>query len=511
MTHTIRAGNVLRLLSAGALLALAPAVLGATNYTIATFADDAVVNGNCTLREALRAANFNLVIDACPAGGPADAIVLPSGTYPFSGEEQLAFPGTVSITSATLNPFNVTIDLQGAGRFLYINGGGPYTLGGLGILNGLAGFGGDDGGAIRAGGVGLTLFNFRFVSNLAPYAGGAVSFNSGADSNHYLTLHNGTFLTNQATDAAPSSTTNGGALSLSMQGGNHADLRDVSFNGNSATGGFVQGGALTVFAFGAGSSFDCVRCSFGSNSLVANASGANGYAAVSVQAGSGSAVSFRDSRFIGNSATAGAGAQAFSALVASATDNAMIEFERLFVDANLGPGGGFDYDMRLGVASGAIVWLLNSELTFGAANGLQAYLASAGNLRLGHLTIADYPGNGASIDGSNLGGAALQNSIVAFNDGTDLIDFGGALAQTGNFIGGNPLFLDEPNGNYRLSVASPAIDNGTNGTLTQRLADLDHGSRKVGLTTDIGCYEFNSLFADGFDVGDTGSWSSSAP
>ena len=39
-----------------ALLALAPAVLGATSYTIATFADDAVGNGNCTLREAIRRA-----------------------------------------------------------------------------------------------------------------------------------------------------------------------------------------------------------------------------------------------------------------------------------------------------------------------------------------------------------------------------------------------------------------------------------------------------------------------
>ncbi|MEO7793402.1 MAG: CSLREA domain-containing protein, partial [Thermoanaerobaculia bacterium] len=353
MNPTTHARKIERLLVASALLAVVPAGLEATTYTIATFADDAVVNGNCTLREAIRAANTNSIVDACPAGGAADAIVLPSGTYPFSGQEQLSFPGTLSITSATLNPFNVTIDLQGAGRFLFINGGGPYTLGGLGIINGLAGFGGNDGGAISAGGIGMTLFNFRFVSNLAPYAGGAVSFNSGSDSNHYLTLHNGTFLTNQATDASPSSTTNGGALSLSMQGGNHADLRDVVFQGNSASGGFAQGGALTVFAFGAGSTFDCVRCAFQSNSLVANASGANGYAAVSIQAGLSSAVSLRDSRFIGNSATAGAGGQAFSALVASATDNATSEFERLFIDANLGPGGGFDYDMRLGVASGA--------------------------------------------------------------------------------------------------------------------------------------------------------------
>ncbi len=499
------------LLSAVALLASLPAVLGATTYAIATFSDDATVNGNCTLREALRAANTNSVVDACPAGGASDAIVLPSGTYAFAGQEALFSPGILSIQSATLNPFNVTIDLLSAGRFLEITGGGPYVIGGLTMTNGLAGPPANSGGAISASGVDLTLFNFRFVSNAAPYSGGAVDFNSSSGSNHNLTIHNGTFLTNQATNATPSSSTNGGALSLYMQGGNHADLRDVTFLGNSASGGFVQGGALAVFAFGAASSFDCVRCGFQSNSLVANASGANGYAAVSIQAGSSSAVSLRDSRFIGNSATAGAGGAAFAALVANATESATMELERLFVDANLGPGGGFDQDMRLVVESGASLSLLDSELTFGPANGLEVFVASAGNLRLGHLTIADYPGNGASIDGSHLGGAALQNSIIAFNGGTDLIDFGGALSQTGNFIGGNPLFFDEPNGNYRLSAGSPAIDTGTAGASTIRLADLDHGSRQVGAAPDKGCFEFGSLFADGFDVGDTGSWSSSVP
>ena len=78
------------------LMALAPAVAGATSYVITTFADDDLVNGNCTLREAIRAADGDTPVDACPAGDLSDDITLPAGTYPFSGEEQLFFAGLSS-------------------------------------------------------------------------------------------------------------------------------------------------------------------------------------------------------------------------------------------------------------------------------------------------------------------------------------------------------------------------------------------------------------------------------
>jgi hypothetical protein len=44
-----------------------------------------------------------------------------------------------------------------------------------------------------------------------------------------------------------------------------------------------------------------------------------------------------------------------------------------------------------------------------------------------------------------------------------------------------------------------------------RFAGLDHHTRIVGGTTDIGCYEFDGLFADNFEVGDGGSWSTVVP
>ncbi len=59
----------------------ATSAAGATAITPSVFTDDAVVNGNCTLREAIRAANTDRAQDACPAGSGVDTIQLQAGTY----------------------------------------------------------------------------------------------------------------------------------------------------------------------------------------------------------------------------------------------------------------------------------------------------------------------------------------------------------------------------------------------------------------------------------------------
>jgi CSLREA domain-containing protein len=40
--------------------------------------------GDCSLREAIQAANLNHAVDGCPAGGVYDVIHLPAGTYDLS-------------------------------------------------------------------------------------------------------------------------------------------------------------------------------------------------------------------------------------------------------------------------------------------------------------------------------------------------------------------------------------------------------------------------------------------
>jgi CSLREA domain-containing protein len=66
-----------------AFLAPSPAAYGA-NINPTVFTDDFTVNGNCTLREAIAAANLDTAVDACPAGSGGDNIQLGAGTYTLS-------------------------------------------------------------------------------------------------------------------------------------------------------------------------------------------------------------------------------------------------------------------------------------------------------------------------------------------------------------------------------------------------------------------------------------------
>ncbi len=91
--HRTKLGILLSLvLAGGLLLLLAVAVVpgramptAATVINVTTTADAVINNGNCSLREAIEAANNNVVVDACPAGSPAwlgtDLIKVPEGVY----------------------------------------------------------------------------------------------------------------------------------------------------------------------------------------------------------------------------------------------------------------------------------------------------------------------------------------------------------------------------------------------------------------------------------------------
>ena len=244
MRRPCRSAVPVRALFLAAIAALGPAAADATSYSIGTFADDTVVNGNCTLREAIRAANTNLPVDTCAAGGATDTITLPAGTYPFSGGEVLTGGGSLTIRSATLDPLSVSIDLGSSGRFLEFGGSGSYTLWGLEIKNGLAPVAHDTGGAIWALGVGLQILDCRFLSNHAADSGGALTFYS-AEPGAGLVIRNSTFLSNSATGAVVNPAT-GGTAWISLESGAHADLRDVLYSGNSVSsaGAGARGGAL---------------------------------------------------------------------------------------------------------------------------------------------------------------------------------------------------------------------------------------------------------------------------
>src|SRR5262245_41378436 len=74
---------IIAALSVAVALLAVPAAHAAT-ITPNALVDDNTANGNCTLREAVRAANMNAAVDACPAGSGADTIPLAVGRYALS-------------------------------------------------------------------------------------------------------------------------------------------------------------------------------------------------------------------------------------------------------------------------------------------------------------------------------------------------------------------------------------------------------------------------------------------
>ncbi len=55
-----------------------------TTIAVTTVGDELNTDGDCSLREAIQAANLNTAVDACAAGVGADTIVLAAGTYTIS-------------------------------------------------------------------------------------------------------------------------------------------------------------------------------------------------------------------------------------------------------------------------------------------------------------------------------------------------------------------------------------------------------------------------------------------
>jgi len=60
-----------------------------TSINVTTEADELNNDGDCSLREALQAANTDSAVDACPAGSGWDTINIPTGTFRLTEYGQL--------------------------------------------------------------------------------------------------------------------------------------------------------------------------------------------------------------------------------------------------------------------------------------------------------------------------------------------------------------------------------------------------------------------------------------
>ncbi|MGE3886220.1 MAG: choice-of-anchor Q domain-containing protein [Vicinamibacterales bacterium] len=143
---------------------LSPAFAGAT-INVTTTADGVEGNGNCTLREAIIAANTDSAVDTCPAGSGADTIALPPGTYVLSRagpREDAAATGDLDITSelTIAGPGRVVTTLDGGSRrealgdrVLHVLPGGHLAISGVTVRGGYCASGG---GILNAGWLAIT-------------------------------------------------------------------------------------------------------------------------------------------------------------------------------------------------------------------------------------------------------------------------------------------------------------------------------------------------------------------
>jgi len=157
--------------------------------------------------------------------------------------------------------------------------------------------------------------------------------------------------------------------------------------------------------------------------------------------------------------------------------------------------------------------LTDSGIALGDDGGLAVTAASSATVHLVNLTVADNPATGILATQEDTSTLAIYNTI-AFRNGTDLATSGTVDAGS-NLIGTDPLFVDGVSleDRYYLRPGSPAENAGDNnppGGLGT--TDLDGRPRIIDGIVDIGMYEgIIVVFVDGFETGDTTSWTSATP
>jgi CSLREA domain-containing protein len=280
----------------GAGLSVDPAPVQAHDAILVFTTDDEMqIDGDCSLREAIHAANTNMSYDFCSRGlsTEPDMIVLLEGTYTLTvggAGEDGNMTGDLDVweDAQFIGPgvAGAVIDGNGSDRVLEVHSGN-IALTGIGIQNGATDA---DGGGVRAVSP-LSTENVVISSNNAGGMGGGIA------SEAALTMMNTTVTGNDAslgggiantgTAAIDNSTLSGNSASDSG-GGLHncgpATLMNDTISGNTAAsqGGGIQEGCVGVLTL--------VNVTIANNEASAGATAGAGGLFVDVQAGGTAAV-----------------------------------------------------------------------------------------------------------------------------------------------------------------------------------------------------------------------------
>jgi len=154
----------------------------AAPFTVTTTADELNDDGDCSLREAIQAANTDSAVDACPAGSGDDTIILPAGVYtltiPGDDEDANATGDLDILDNLTLDGAGASTTIMDGGRLdrvLDIDAGVNVELNDVTITGGKCS--GDGGGIYNDQGA-LALISTTVYSNVSSgFSGGGGIYN----------------------------------------------------------------------------------------------------------------------------------------------------------------------------------------------------------------------------------------------------------------------------------------------------------------------------------------------
>jgi CSLREA domain-containing protein len=386
----------LLVLALAAVALSAPEVAQAASIAVTTTADELNADGDCSLREAVQAANTDVPVDLCGAGSGADAIALPAGHYELTAgdlgvTETLAVQGD-GAAGDCLAPGTTCIDAGDVGRVLDVgNGPVPVTVALRDITLADGSVPGGAGGAISS-----QQADAKVILERASVLSGAAATGAGIDSAGALELRDAFLAGNEATGA-------GGAV---HQTGSVLTVDGSVLTGNEADGG---GGAIDA-SLGAPVAITL-------STLRGNVSAAGDGGALRLLGGG--AVAISSSTVEGNEARDGGGV--------ATTSTGSIDGSTFDLNRALGSCGGGDGDGgALFVASPSLVPLTvtNSTISDNSAacrGGGIRLLATAAPASLLHATLSansSASGGGAIDNEAGFGGASavfLRASLVAAN------------------------------------------------------------------------------------------------
>ena len=236
-------GTLAALLTTAAISFAAPVAHAGTTIVVTTTADETVVDGNCSLEEAIQAANTDTAVDACPAGSGADVIALATGatyTLIIADNTTNGPTGLPIITSAiTIEGNGATITRSAASgtpafRMAAVEPGADLTVSNLTVSNfdspmstGNPG----EGGAFLNGGT-LTVNASTISGNSAEPGGGVDARGGGIFNGGTLTLTNSTISGNTAVGSGGS--IGGGII---VRPGTTTTITSSTFSANSGNNG----------------------------------------------------------------------------------------------------------------------------------------------------------------------------------------------------------------------------------------------------------------------------------